>query len=81
MKWLKYLIQFMVCASDFLLLGATVILFFGISYSLISFIFVLILYNGLYKTWKKTGGLSHWKKETRQQFYKNWDSICEGKNK
>lgn len=79
MKWLKYFIQFTVCVSDFILIAAILTVVFGISHSLASFIFFAILICGAGKVWKSTGGLSHWKKETRQRFYKNWDSICDGK--
>jgi len=79
MKWLKYFLQFVVCASDFILIAAILTAVFGISHSLGTIIFFTILIAGTCKVWKETGGLSHWKKETRQQFYKNWDDVCDGK--
>jgi len=79
MKWIKYFLQFAVYAGDIILVMAILTVVFGISHSLSSFIFFAILFVGAYKVWKKTGGLSHWRKEIRLQFYKNWDSICDGK--
>ena len=80
MNWLKYFITFIVCISDFMVLTAIATIIFGMSHSIDSIIFFLILFIGISNVWKQTGGLSHWKKETSQQFYKNWDLICDKKS-
>ncbi len=78
MNWLKYFLTFVVCISDFMILAAMATIIFNVSCSPAGFLVVLILFYGVYKAYKQTGGLSHWKKETRQQFYKNFDQLQNG---
>lgn len=78
MNWMKYFIEYAVCVFDFMILAAILIVIFGISHTVGSFCFVLILIYGTYDVWKKTGSFDHWKKEKRQQFYKNFEALCKG---
>lgn len=76
-RWLKYFIQVAVFLTDFLLIAACAVFVFGINHNPGSAVFAIILIYCTYKTWRSAGGAGHWKKETRQQFYENWDSLMD----
>ncbi len=75
-KLLKYVIQSIVFLSDILLFVAVISLFISVKLSPIGFIFSVALSYFAWQAWQCSGGFSHWKKETRQNFYKNWDKMA-----
>jgi len=75
MRWLKYFIHFVVCLTDFIILGIVLGAFFTIPHTPVSFVVFLIMGYIIYRGWKETGGLNCWKKEEREKFYKNWDIL------
>ena len=75
-KWLKYVIQGIVFLGDIILLIAVIVLFTSIKLTPLGFLFSLMLVYFAWGAWKDSGGFFHWKKETRQRFYKNWDEMA-----
>jgi hypothetical protein len=70
---LKYVIQFIVCASDLLVLLAFIVLCLNIKTGSVEGVLLFAVLT--YYAYKSVGGLSHWKKETRQKFYDNYDKL------
>jgi hypothetical protein len=77
MKWLKYLLMFMMFVFDFIVFGVAILLFFTIGKSIGGFLFSCALTYLAYRAWMRTGGWMHWKKAKRKQFYKSWDNLIE----